>query len=258
MFALFLGLVPISFVRAGQQTGSSLTELNVEYSELKVAFDAVMEENKQLRNALSVAEAANIEMRSSLATISSEAEVFRRQSFEMKKRFEAVGTGASGDPKRLEQRLLAAVSELQVVEGDKRRLTEAMIRLSEAALGFTKTAPGSVANARLALEAEVRNANVALGVDDGEVKGATPIASALNDASVISVKEELALVIVNLGNKHGIRVGMPFQVLRKSEIVGAVRVVDVREKFSGAVIQHLSSETNRIQVGDRLIVDTQP
>ena len=58
--------------------------------------------------------------------------------------------------------------------------------------------------------------------------------------------------------KQGVKVGMPFQVFRGNAVIGTVRVVDVREKFSGAVIQHLSSENDRIKVGDRLKVDSQP
>ncbi len=48
---------------------------------------------------------------------------------------------------------------------------------------------------------------------------------------------------------------MPFQVIRGEKLIGTVRVVDVRENIAGAVIQNLSSEKERIKVGDRLKVD---
>jgi hypothetical protein len=44
-------------------------------------------------------------------------------------------------------------------------------------------------------------------------------------------------------------------VIRAGKLIGSVRVVDVREKIAGAYIQNLSSEKDRIQVGDRLKVD---
>jgi hypothetical protein len=50
---------------------------------------------------------------------------------------------------------------------------------------------------------------------------------------------------------------MPFQVWRGENLVGHVRVVDVREKISGAVIQDLSSTRDKVKVGDRLRVDAQ-
>lgn len=255
-FALSLLISPIT--RSGQRVESSLTELDVEKSELKVALDSVLGENRQLRDALSAAQAGLIEMRRALATANEETEVFRRQALDLKKRFEALGSNATGDTKLVEQRLLMAVNDLQQAEADKKRLVQAVIRLSEAVLGFSRSATSADAEARLTLEAEVRNANLALGLGVGDAVEGTPVASTLTDALVVSVRDELSLVIANLGRKQGIKVGMPFRVHRDDSVVGTVRVVDVRESFAGAVIQHLTSETNRIKVGDRLKVDTQP
>ena len=47
---------------------------------------------------------------------------------------------------------------------------------------------------------------------------------------------------------------MPFQVWRGERQIGLVRIVDVREKISGAVIQSLDPKEN-IKVGDALRVD---
>ena len=41
------------------------------------------------------------------------------------------------------------------------------------------------------------------------------------------------------------------------EDIGTVRVVDVREKIAGAVIQDLRSSTLRVQTGDRLRVEAE-
>jgi hypothetical protein len=81
------------------------------------------------------------------------------------------------------------------------------------------------------------------------------VPASISDGGVISVKDDLALVVMNLGTKHGVKVGMPFQVTRDKRIIGSVRVVDVREKIAGAYIQNLSSEKDRIKVGDHLRVD---
>jgi predicted nuclease with TOPRIM domain len=256
--ALVLSLLVIPVARSGQRTESSLTDLDIEYSELKVTLDKVVGENLQLRDALSHSEASLVEMRKTLAATNGEAEVFRRQALELKKRFEALGSSATGDTKKLEQRLLTAVNDLQQIETDKKQLTEAIIRLSEAVLRFSKTATSADAEARLTLEAEIRNANHALGVGAVDALEGIPVPSTLVDAIVISVRDEIALVVANLGQKQGVKVGMPFQVIRGDKLIGIVRVVDVREKFAGAVIQNLSSEKDRIRVGDRLKVDASP
>jgi hypothetical protein len=72
---------------------------------------------------------------------------------------------------------------------------------------------------------------------------------------VVDTKEDLSLVVANIGAKHGVKVGMPFQVWRDNRRIGNVRVVDVRDRISGAVIQNLESEKETVKTGDRLRVD---
>lgn len=256
--ALVLQLFSVPVARSGQQGESSLTELDVENRELKLTLDTVLGENAKLRDMLSRAEASLIELRKAIAASSGELEVFRRQALELRKRFEALGSSATGDTKRLEQRLLAAVSDLQQTEAKRKAVTEALIRLSESVLSYSKATPNGDAEARLVLEGEIRNASMAIGIEHSIAVEGAPVAPTLTDAIVISVREELSLVIVNLGRSQGVKVGMPLKVLRNDAVLGTVRVVDVREKFAGAVIQHLISETTRMSVGDRLKVDTQP
>jgi len=69
------------------------------------------------------------------------------------------------------------------------------------------------------------------------------------------VKEEWALVVGDLGAKQGVKIGMPLRVVREGKTIATLRVIDVREKISGAVIQELVSEKVEIKVGDRLQVD---
>jgi hypothetical protein len=75
------------------------------------------------------------------------------------------------------------------------------------------------------------------------------------DGKVIRVREEWSLVVGNLGPQQGVKLGMPLRVVRAGKTIATLRVVDVREKISGAVVQELDSEKVRIKVGDRLQVD---
>jgi hypothetical protein len=254
--ALVAGLGLLSVARLGAQANGSLSDLDIEYSELKVTLDKVVGENKQLRDALAETQKTLTDMRKNLAATSGESEIFKRQSMELKLRIEALGLDtAGGDTAKVQQRLLTAVSDLRVMADEKKKLSEAIVRLSEAASLYAKTATGANAETRLALEAEIRNANLALGQSSPNAVEATPVPSTISDGRAISLRDDLALVVMNLGRKHGVKVGMPFQVIRGDRFIGSVRVVDVREKVAGAVIQNLSSEKDRIEVGDRLKVD---
>ena len=75
------------------------------------------------------------------------------------------------------------------------------------------------------------------------------------DGSVVSVKEEWSLVVGNLGEKQGVKIGMPLRVVRDGRTIATLRVVDVRQKICGAVIQEMGSGKEKIKVGDRLQAD---
>jgi hypothetical protein len=75
----------------------------------------------------------------------------------------------------------------------------------------------------------------------------------LMDARVISVKEEWSLVVANIGQNQGVKMGMPMRVMRADKLIATLRVVDVRQRICGAVIQEMGSE--KIKVGDRLQAD---
>ena len=254
--ALAAGLCLFSVVRPGAQAKGSLSDLEIENSELKMTLEKVLGVNQQLRDALAETQKTLADMRKNLAATSGEGEIFKRQALELKLRFEALGLeSAAGNSAKLEQRLLTAVSDLRIMADEKKKLSEAIVRLSEAASIYAKTVTGTNAETRLGLEAEIRNANMALGLSSANAIEATPVPASISDGGVISVKDDLALVVMNLGSQHGVKVGMPFQVIRSGKLIGSVRVVDVREKIAGAYIQNLSSEKDRIQVGDRLKVD---
>ena len=75
------------------------------------------------------------------------------------------------------------------------------------------------------------------------------------DGSVISVKDEWSFVVGNLGETQGVKIGMPLRVMRGDQKIATMRVVDVRQKICGAVIQEMDSGKEKIKVGDRLQVD---
>lgn len=240
---------------AAQTTRSSFSDSEIEKSELSVTLQKTLEENAKLKEALAEAYSSLAENRKLLAAATAETEVFRRQTLDLKLRIEALGLEtAGGNTLKLEQRLLTAVSDLKFYADEKRNLSEALIRLSEAASFYAKSVAGGDPEPRAVLEAEIRRANSMIGASNRESPEAPAVSQTLNDGLTISVKGDLSLVVMNLGEKHGVRVGMPFQVTRQNRIIGQIQVVEVRETFSGAIIQSLSSEKDPIQAGDHLKV----
>jgi len=233
-----------------------LTDSDMEYTEAQIALGAAERENIALRKQLALSRQQLSALTDSLVLANSESEVFKRETSDLKLRLEALGLdSASPDKALLEQRLLKAVSDLKIVEDQKDKLSDQLIRINEAILRYVKTASSVDGDARMALETEMRSSTELLGLP-GSIQPVTDseTAGTLTNARVISVKDELALVVANLGRRQGAKIGMPFQVWRDGRLIGLVRVVDVREAISGAVIQSLDP-SQKVKVGDTLRVD---
>ncbi len=257
-FVLVVSLI-LATSGAGFGQNSSLNNLDIEAEETKLTLRSAANDNLALREQLEVARQQVKSLSESLAVANSEGEVFKREAAALRQKMEALGIeSASPDRGKVEQRLLKAVSDLRIIQAEKDKLAEQLVRISEAILRFVKTANNADGEARLAIETELRGANEALGSSQ-RVKPVEAVAvpSTLTDGLVIGVKEELALVVANLGSKQGVQVGMPFQVWRGEDRIGRVLVVEAREKISGAIVQDLSSNKEKVKVGDRLKVDAQ-
>src|SRR6266568_2195375 len=200
---IFVGLLPVG--RLVAEGNSSLPESKIENAEQAVTAETLLAQNEQLRKQLSMEQESVKTLTDSLAESNAEAELFRRKYSDLELRMEALGlASANKDRAKLEQRLLAAVSDLQLAQKERDDYRDLM------------------------------------------------------DGNVISVKEEWSFVVGNLGGKQGVKIGMPMRVMRDDRRIATLRVVDVRQKICGAVIQEMDSNKEKIRVGDRLQVDAQP
>jgi hypothetical protein len=218
-----------------------------------VTAGALLAQKEELRRQLSLSQETVKTLTASLAESNAEAELFRRKFADLQLRMEALGlASASKDRAKLEQRLLTAVSDLQLAQKERDQYRDQMMQLSETMLRYLKTAEGGDAQARMDVEAQLRAMNALVD----KSTSAQPQNGSLLDGSVISVKEEWSFVVGNFGAREGVKIGMPLRVKRADDVVARLRVVDVRERICGAVIQESGKE--KIKVGDRLEVDARP
>ncbi len=246
------------------QTTSEATptdEPQTTYNELKETKDrlrAFEAENEALRRRNNLSKQSLRTLNESLAVANAESELFRRQYGELKLRMEALGLESVGDNKEaLEQRLLKAVRDLGLVREQKDKLSERLVAFSETVMLYLKAAPVSNPQVRMDVEAQMRAANQLLSdpaVNDPN-SSATPLD--LNSGTVISVKEDLSLVVANVGSKNGVKIGMPFQITRGNKLVAKARVIDVRDRISGAVVEDVADTIGTAKIGDHLQVDAQ-
>lgn len=241
---------------AQAQGNSSLSESRVEEAERGVTDAALLAQNEELREQLSIAQESVRTLTTSLAESNAEAELFRRKFSDLQLRMEALGLeSANKDRAKLEQRLLAAVSDLQLVEKERDEFRDQMLRLNEAMVTYLKSSQGADPQARMDVETQLRSSNDL--VSSGSAKPSAADQPGLMDASVVSVKDEWSFVVGNVGQKQGVKIGMPLRVMRGERRIATLRVVDVRQKICGAVIEQMDSAKEKIKVGDRLQVDAQ-
>jgi hypothetical protein len=233
---------------------SSLSESKIENETSReggMTAAALLSQNEELRRELSLARESIRTLTDSLAESNVQAEVFRRKYSDLQLRMEALGLeSADKDRAKLEQRLLSAVSDLRLLQKEREQYRDQCLQLSEAILHLLKTSTGGAAQARMEVETQLRSLNALVAKADN-----VPAEPTLMDGNVISVKEEWSLVVGNVGEKQGVKVGMPMRVLRGDKLIATLRVVDVRQRICGAVIQEMGSGKEKIKVGDRLQAD---
>jgi hypothetical protein len=222
----------------------------------EVTATGLLQQNEDLQRQLSIAQESLKALTSSLAESNAEAELFRRKYSDLQLQMEALGlASANKDRAKLEQRLLAAVSDLQLAQKERDEYRDQMLRLDEAVLCYLKTSQSADAKARMDVETQLRSVDKLVTKSTNAPDLPEP---SLMDGSVISVKDEWSFVVGNLGEKQGVKIGMPMRVMRGDKRIATLRVIDVRQRICGAVIQEMDSRKDRIKVGDRLQVDAQP
>src|SRR5260370_14295400 len=167
----------------------SLSESKNESAEQKVDAESLLAQNEELRRKLSIQQESLKTLTASLAESNAEAEVFRRKYSDLELRMEALGlASASKDRAKLEQRLLAAVSDLRVTQKERDEFRDQLLGLNEALLRYMQTSQGGDAEARMDVEMQLRKTS--------ELVGGSTSASAqepqpsLMDDSVLSLKAQ--------------------------------------------------------------------
>ena len=233
-----------------------MSESKIENAESAATAETLLVQTEDLQRQLSIERESVKTLTTSLAESNAEAELFRRKYSDLELRMEALGlASASKDRAKLEQRLLAAVSDLQLAQQERDEYRDQMLRLDEAMLRYLKTSQGGDAQARMDVETQLRSTDKLVTRSENAPPFAQP---SLMDGSVVSFKEEWSFVVGNLGEKQGVKIGMPLRVMRDDRKIATLRVVDVRQKICGAVIQEMDSKKDKIKVGDRLQVDAEP
>lgn len=187
-----------------------------------------------------------------ISLLVTERDYFRDQARELKVRLEALGVDfseASGSS--LEQKLFRAVSDLRLARDEAALFKGALFQLAEAAGFYRSVSTVSNFDASGAIEGALRSASSALGAAPAGL-GSAPTVTSLMGAQVVSINDELSCAVINVGSSSGVVRGMPFRVMRDGAAVCDVRVHDVRERLSAALVEFVPDSRSVARAGDKV------
>ncbi len=189
-------------------------------------------------------------LRKSYALARADADQARKQMNEIRARLEALGGAALGES---EERIIDTAAQLESAHAELETLRKAAMNLASAIHAYMSVALVEDAVARQALEAALREQELALGL---RVAPQDELSGTPEEAQVLSIDAESGLIVINAGREARIRVGMPMEIFRGDQVIARAIVTDVRKKVSGLLVQQHLNPALSVNVGDRVSVTT--
>lgn len=190
-------------------------------------------------------------LRESYALARADADEARRQLREIRARLEALGGAAALGSS--EERLIDTASRLEATDAELTRLRQCALQLSSAINAYMQGVLVEDAAARQALEASLRELDVALGLRQAPQDD---LSGSLEEATILSIDSESGLIVINAGRDAKVEVGMPMLITRGDQEIAQAVVTDVRKKVSGLLVRKHRNPNLVVSVGDRVTLTT--
>jgi len=199
--------------------------------ELRVLVDSLHTDNQRLKTDLDQRETVIRMLTENLAVARTESELFHKKWSEAQLRAQTLGaTGADNGAAETQRKLDESVRALYLADAERRRLVAQVQRLIEA-LQSSRDVDREVARTKAMLEPIAAPSSDHAGSGRGQ--------GGLDSATVVDVNPDLRLVVLNIGEAQGARVGMPMVVMRGERVVAELKVVEVRQRICGALIDRV-------------------
>ncbi len=187
-------------------------------------------------------------LRESYALARTDADEARAQLRDIQARLEALGGAGLGES---EQRIIDTTAQLEASRKENEQLRVGAMRLTTAITAYMRGALVEDAQALMALEAALRDMDVALGLRQAPQ---SELSGTVDEAQVLSIDSESGLIVINAGREARVEVGLPMEITRGDQAIAMAVVTDVRKKVAGLLVQKHLNPALVVQVGDRVSV----
>lgn len=195
--------------------------------------------------------AANTGKVDELAMAQAEAKAYREAWLDLKRRDELLGV-ASLSPEARDSHDKVARLAGELIRSEKAR-QEVFGKAKAAVESAVKWAAETDASKKAAARSDFESAKRTLEATMKKSSEPRAMASGLTDAQIVAVDRNQQAVVLNLGSLQGAKEGMPFRILRKDQVIGSCRLIEVREMTSAGLPEQLGQGI-QIEVGDRVAV----
>jgi hypothetical protein len=195
--------------------------------------------------------AANTAKVDELAMAQAEAKAYREAWLELKRRDELLGV-ASLSPEARDSHDKVARLAGELIRSEKAR-QEVFEKAKAAVESAVKWAAEIDASKKAVARSDFESAKRTLEATMKKNSEPRAMASGLTDAQIVAVDRNQQAVVLNLGSLQGAKEGMPFRILRKDQVIGSCRLIEVREMTSAGLPEQLGQGI-QIEVGDRVAV----
>jgi hypothetical protein len=174
------------------------------------------------------------------------------QLAQVRQRLEALGKNLldGGD-----DRLVQAAGDLQLANERITSLEGSVTRLAAAVNEYLRQAVVSDPDARLRVETSLRELDAVLGLRQKPRPDVRT--GSLQQARIVSLDQESGMMVFNLGESQGAKIGMTFRLTRGQQPYGKAILADVRKGVSGAFVEHLDNVAESPRPGDLAVLETQ-
>ena len=228
--AVTLGCLAVGGLCPAQQ-GESVERLRETIADLR-------EQNRTLQRSLAEANRGEKQATAQLAQV--------------RLRLEALGKNLldGGD-----DRLVRAASDIEL---SKERITElesTARHLTVAVTDYLRQAVVSDPATRLRVETSLRELDSILGLR--QKPRPDVVAGSLQKARVVSIDQESGMLVLNLGEIQGAKIGMSFRLLRGQQPYAKAILADVRKAVSGAFTEQVDASFDSPRPGDLAVLETE-
>jgi hypothetical protein len=253
MFPLSVSFIQRSILplAAMVMLGGAQAQTSFELQELNTTLQIAAQKIQALEAQVAAAKDKNDALAQSAAASNQEALELKDRYERLRGLLEGLGISAlENNREQTQDRLLSALSDLRISETSRQKLADSLMQLAEASLVFAKTVPNPDAAAGDQLQKALVKAEATLDRASAHPSHDTTPAVDLQDARIVSLKNELGIAVIGVGSRDGVKPGMPFEIYREDKPIAKILVTEVRHSVSGAVVQELASVSDPVRVGD--------